>query len=200
MSKVLLIISFLLLCTTQGFSQKKAKEDPYQEFKFYRNTDVDKPKHITKMLALLTMTPELSIKQKTNVRYHLGRMYEELEKPDSASVYYNLVLKDEPDYEVVHRALGFIYLEKTKSYVEEINKAKKENNAAANTKAFAGYKLMVQKAIPHFEKYQACAPDDETLAMLNNLYKSIKDTQAITTLDARLKVLAKRCVTMLDDE
>ncbi len=200
MKKTFLLVAILFSLTIHCFSQKQDKVDAYQLYKGYRNAGKNFPKHITNMLALLDSPPALNARQKTNVRYHIGRMYEEIKNPDSALYYYQQVLKDEPDYEVVHRALGFIYLEKSKLYVEQLNAAVKEKNAAANTKAFAGYKLMVQKALPHFEKYQACAPDDETLGMITKLYQSIKDSQSVVTLDARLKLLSKRCVTLLDDE
>lgn len=67
-------------------------------------------------------------------------------------------------------------------------------------KAFEIYKQWVLKALPHLEKYQACAPDNETLTHIIHLYKSIKDIDALATLDTRLKTLGAKCVDLLDDK
>ena len=59
---------------------------------------------------------------------------------------------------------------------------------------------MVKKALPHLEKYQACEPDEQTLAIILNLYKSIKEPQTAEAITNRIKPLGKTCVTLLDDE
>ena len=62
-------------------------------------------------------------------------------------------------------------------------------------KAFEIYKQWVLKVLP-----QACAQDDEILTHIINFYKSIKDTDALATLDTRLKILAAKCVDLSDDK
>lgn len=200
MKKKHLLIYALLFLGFHAVAQTKTVHEGYEAFKQYRNTNADQPKLLLKMLTLLADSNQLSVKQITNVQYHIGRIYEEMEQPDDAIGYYEKSLKREPDYEVVHRALGFIYLAKTKPFVEQMNLANKNKDAVANAKAYNSYKKVIQKAIPYLEKYQACSPDEETLAIIGNLYKSIKDTQAMLTLPERLKTLSLKCVTLLDDE
>ena len=130
----------------------------------------------------------------------MGRLYEEVKEPDNAIAYYQKSLEGEPNYAVIHRALGFIYLAKSTAAVEKINATKKEADVEGNKKAISEYKTIILKAIPHLEKYQACDPDDETLSIITNLYKSLKDDKAIAELDNRLKELAKTCVSLLEDE
>lgn len=200
MNKKLIALSLLLCAYLYSFSQSKTVAERYQDAKHYRNASENRPKYISLMVSLLTDSSQLSLKQITNLNYHIGRMYEEIKEPDSAIVYYEKSLKGEPNYEVIHRALAFIYLEKTKPFVAQLNLAKANKDTIANAKAYNGYKKLVLKALPHLEKYQGCSPDDETLSIIVNLYKSIKDTQSLATLPDRLKVLGTNCVTLLDDE
>lgn len=198
MRKNILIFCFLLGSCLIVNAQKSVK-DSYHDFTVYRTTRGDADV-IAKTKTLLEQQADLTPKQVTNVHYHLGRMYEETGDIENALVHYKISLKGEPNYAVIHRALGFIYLGKTKPFVKQMNEATASKNAVANAKAFAQYKAMVQKALPHLEKYQACEPDDETLTIITNLYKSIKDQQSITTLHNRLKPLAENCVSLLEDE
>lgn len=199
MKKIYLVFSLLFVSYFSLFAQNKSVADAYLDFKLNRSGKGN-AKSVESSLALLKRSSELTPKQITNIEYYIGRMYEEMGDVDNAIPHYENSLKGEPDYFVLHRALGFIYLSKTRPFVAQMNEASKSKDAAANAKAFALYKAMVQKAIPYLEKYQACEPDDETLTIITNLYKSIKDTQSITTLETRLKPLAVKCVSLLDDE
>lgn len=185
-------ISFVVLA-------QKSAQDSYHDFTVYRTTKGNEA-DITKTKALLTLQGQLTAKQLTNVQYHLGRMYEEIGEAESAIPYYEKSLKGEPNYFVIHRALGFIYLNKTKPFVKQMNDASAAKNVTANATSFTQYKAMVQKALPYLEKYQACEPDDDTLNIITNLYKSIKEPQAIAALPDRLKPLSEKCVSLLDDE
>lgn len=127
-------------------------------------------------------------------------MFEEVGDPDNALLHYAESMKGEPNYFVLHRAMGFIYLNKTKPFVRQMNEASAAKNVIANSKAFESYKAVVQKALPHLEKYQACEPDDDTLAIITNLYKSIKEPQASAKLPERLTSLGQTCVSLLEDE
>ena len=180
------------------FAQKSA-QDSYHDFTVYRTTKGNEA-NINKAKTLLALQDQLTTKQQTNVQYHLGRMYEEVESPESAIPYYEKSLIGEPNYFVTHRALGFIYLTKSRADVKLMNEAVAAKNTSANEKAFTQYKLKVQKALMHLEKYQACEPDDDTLIIITNLYKSIKMPQAIASLPTRLKPLSEKCISLLDDE
>lgn len=198
--KTKLFVAIFISMSLNVFAQEKSIGDRYNEVKHFRNTEGTKPKHIAMMINLLNDSSNLTLNQITTLQFHIGRSYEEISIPDSAIIYYEKSLKGEPDYEVIHRALGFIYLAKTKPFVEQMNVATKNKDALANSKAYNGYKSLVQIALPYLEKYQACSPDDETLMIITNLYKSIKDIERLKTIDARLKLLNKRCVTLLEDE
>ncbi len=192
----------LLVClwSINSLAQSNSVKDLYESFKQYRTTNDDKPSQIVKTLELLKFADQLTAKQLTNINYNLGRMYEDIEEADKAIPYYEKSLIGEPNYEVVHRALGFIYLAKSTSAVAKINETKAKNDVEGNKKAFEAYKILILKALPHLEKYQSCDPDEETLNIITNLYKSFKDTKSIETLNARLKEMSGKCVTLLDDE
>ena len=200
MIKKFLTLNLLILSSMFTYSQSKTVAERYDDVKHYRNASEDRPKFISLMVSLLSDSSQLSLKQITALQYHIGRMYEEVKQPDSAIVYYEKSLKGEPNYEVIHRALAFIYLEKSKPFVAQANSTKLNKDVEGNAKAYNEYKKLVQKAVPFLEKYQACSPDEETLSIIINLYKSIKDLQSVATLPERLKVLGTNCVTLLDDE
>lgn len=67
------------------------------------------------------------------------------------------------------------------------------------TQLTSAYNINVKKALPHLEKAQACDPSDDTLAIIKSLYKSINDTDGLSTLDSRLKQLSKNCIDILTD-
>jgi len=195
--KLMLFCTALVICC-QVIAQQSIR-DEYHAFTVYRTTKGNGD-DIKKINALLSRKNELSVKQVANAEYHLGRMYEEIGDDNNALAHYNESLKREPNYTVIHRAVGFIYLNKTKPFVKQMNEASSAKNATANAKAFDSYKLMVKKALPHLEKYQACEPDEQTLAIILNLYKSIKEPQTAEAITNRIKPLGKTCVTLLDDE
>lgn len=199
MKRKLLLVSILTLSCLATLAQNNNIADAYLNYKVSRNVKGN-AKTIETTLELLKRSSELTPKQLANVEYHLGRMYEEMGTVDSAIIHYENSLKGEPDYSVIHRALGFIYLAKTRPFVTQMNEASKAKDPAANSKALGQYKAMVQKAIPYLEKYHACEPDDETLTTITNLYKSLKDNQSIATLETRLKTLGVKCVSLLEDE
>lgn len=199
MKKQIICLTICLI-SINSFAQTKSVKDLYENFKEYRTSNDDKPDQITKTLELLRFSDQLTSKQITSINYNLGRMYEDVEEPEKAIPYYEKSLVGEPNYEVVHRALGFIYLAKSTGAVAKINEAKAKNDVEGNKKAFAEYKALILKALPHLEKYQACDPDEETLNIIINLYKSLKDTKSIETLNTRLKEMSGKCITLLDDE
>jgi len=198
MKKNFLMLGMLIVAAFTANAQKSVT-DNYQDFTVYRTTKGNEVS-IKKISILLSQKADLTVKQIANAEYHLGRMYEEVGNPDSALIHYTESIKGEPNYSVVHRAMGFIYLNKTKAFVKQMNEASAAKNVIANANAFDQYKAVVQKALPHLEKYQACEPDEQTLTIISNLYKSIKEQQAIITLPDRLKPLSQTCISLLEDE
>jgi len=181
-------------------AQTKSIKDLYWGYLQVRSAPKNKANVINKALELLDRSSELNAKQIANLTYHLGRLYEETGEVDKAVSYYEKSIKLTPGYYVPYRALGFINIKNCNIYSQKMNEAAKAKNAVLHAKAFAAYKTQALKTIGYLEKSQACDPDDETLAMIKNLYKNIKDNSAIHTLNARLKVKSADCITLLDDE
>ena len=147
--------------------------------------------------AILPVADKLPTKARINFYYAIGKVYEDSDQPQKALVYYEKVAAAVPDYYVAHRGIGYIYL----AQANEIgNKMHAATDAAVNNQLAADYEKMIRKALPHLEKAQACDPSDETLDAIKTLYKNLKDANGLSTLDARLKELAKHCIDLLDDK
>ncbi len=140
---------------------------------------------------------KLPEKARLNFYAAAGKMYEDNDQPEKAIPFYEKVVTAVPDYYVVHRALGYIYLKKTQVIGEQLNRSLSNPTAAARLSS--AYANAAKKALPHLEKAQACDPSDETLATIKRLYKNIKDTNGAGTLDGRLKAVSKNCVDILSD-
>ena len=69
----------------------------------------------------------------------------------------------------------------------------------ANDLLMQDYKKAVLKALPHLEKAQACDPSDETLTMIQQLYRNMKDDAGLKSLKARLTTLSKNCQDLLTE-
>ena len=146
---------------------------------------------------LIPVADKLPEKARINFYFSIGKMYEDNDEPAKAKPYYEKVAAAMPDYYVVHRALGYLYLQDVKDVESKLNassgdKAKHDQFAIAYTNA-------VKKALPQLEKAQACDPSDETLAIIKSLYQKINDTQGLNSLDNRLKGLSKNCIDILTD-
>lgn len=146
---------------------------------------------------ILPYADKLPEKARINFYASIGKMYEDNDQPDKAVIYYEKVAAAVPDYYVVHRALGYIYLQKAMRIGDELNKSLNDKVMASQlTRAYAN---AARTALPHLEKAQACDPSDETLATIQRLYRNLKDTQGLNTLNNRLKQLSKNCVDILSD-
>jgi len=133
---------------------------------------------------LLPNIEKLPAKTRTNFLYSFGKQYEDRKDFDKALPLYEKVAAAEPDYYVVHLALGHIYLRKAKEL---------------QAKDKTAYTAMVKKIIPHFEKVQACDPYDENLALIKQLYHSINNDAGFAGLNDRLKSLKTKCLDILQD-
>ena len=141
---------------------------------------------------------KLPPKAQVNFYFGAGKMYEDNNQPAKALIYYEKVAAAVPDYYVVHRALGYLYLDKVKKLEQKLNASTNDNKL--NAELTSEYINAVKKALPHLEKTQACDPSDETLTIIKLLYKNIKDTRGLNNLDARLKLLSKHCIDILEDK
>lgn len=137
---------------------------------------------------ILPDSAKLPQKVRTSFYNGLAKLYEDDSQSIKAIMYYNRVLAAQPDYYVAHRALGYLY-------IKDIA-VKPANDAVVD----AAYISKVKKALPHLEKAQACDPNDDTLALIKQLYSNIKDQQGLSTLTARLTGLKKKCMDILNDQ
>lgn len=146
---------------------------------------------------LLPNANKLPEKAMINFYFSIGKIYEDNDEPDKAVPYYEKVAAAQPDYYVVHRALGYIYLENVRRIEKKLTAS--SNDKAANAQLFINYTNAARKALVHLEKAQACDPSDETLAIIKVLYKNIRDPQGLNSLDSRLQRLKNNCIDVLTD-
>ena len=141
---------------------------------------------------LVPLADKLPEKARTSFYFAIGKMYEDDNQPDKAQPFYEKVAAAAPDYYVVHRALGYLYLDKAKVIEGKLSSTTTDSLKTA-------YAKMVQKALPHLEKAQACDPSDDTLTIIKSLYQKINDDQGLATLDDRLKAMRAKCIDILSD-
>ncbi|MFD2145645.1 hypothetical protein [Mucilaginibacter antarcticus] len=140
---------------------------------------------------ILKLTDKLPAKSRTSFYNGLAKLYEDDNQSVEAIPLYEKVAVAEPNYYVVHRALGYLYVKTADVWYAKLS--------SGGTEAFNSYKAAVQKALPHLEKAQACDPSDETLALIKKLYTDIKDDTALKSLQTRIGTLGKKCVDILSE-
>ena len=140
---------------------------------------------------------KLPEKARISFYFSVGKMYEDDDQADKALPFYEKVAIAAPDYYVVHRAIGYIYYDRSKAIADKINTA--GNNKAATDSLNTVYIEMARKALPQLEKAQACDPSDDTLGIIKSLYQKINDQASLSTLDDRLRLLSKNCIDILND-
>jgi len=191
---------FLLLTVFAGFSAHSQSADTvynrYLDFNLARFQGEE-----DKVLALgervLPDAEKLPEKARINFYFSIGKVYEDNDQPAKAVIYYEKVTAAVPNYYVVHRALGYLYLDDVKAIEKKLNEA--TSDAALNKSLTEAYYKAVKKALPHLEKAQACDPSEETLAIIQILYKNIKDLPGLNSLNDRLKQLSTNCIDILAD-
>ena len=141
---------------------------------------------------LIPVADKLPEKARINFYASAGKMYEDNNEPQKAVPFYEKVAAAVPDYYVVHRALGYIYLDDAKKIKKQLD------NDPSSQQLRAGYKNAIIKALPQLEKAQACDPSDETLAIIKTLYENIQDNKGLNTLSSRLKTLRLHCIDILE--
>ena len=194
--KILLFVFAILMGGSANAQSADSVYSHYLDFNLAR-FDGDQDKITELGEALIPDADKLPPKAKINFYFSIGKMYEDNEQHPKAIPYYEKVAAAEPDYYVVHRALGYLYLEKAKAIETKMNAAGNDN--AMHEQLLKAYSDMAKIALPHLEKAQACDPSDETLAIIKTLYQNIKDPKGLNSLDNRLKTLSKNCVDILSD-
>jgi tetratricopeptide (TPR) repeat protein len=136
---------------------------------------------------------KLPEKARITFYFSVGKMYEDRDQLAKARPFYEQVAAAAPDYYVVHRALGYLYLADAKEI-------EKKMTALPNDPALMiEYEKIIRKVLPQLEKAQACDPSDDTLALIKLLYRNIKDNSGAKSLNQRLKALGNNCIDILDD-
>lgn len=192
--KQLTSLLLILLCKS-AFSQDLI--DNYYEFGG-AITEGRETAALTYAEKILPEVSALSGKRQAIFYYKLAGLHENRKSPEKAIEYYERTLKLEPDYYVPHMALGYLYVGKANFLVGQINAEK--SNIALREKYISQYKANLRKAVPYFEKAMACDPNDQVLASIKNAYDSLKDPATFKTLDSRLKVLEKNCVSLIRED
>jgi tetratricopeptide (TPR) repeat protein len=200
MFKKILLAIFLMVAFKGLKAQNQNIKDLYFDYLQVRMEVLKSDDAISKAEELLKRSSELNAKQIANVNYHLGRLYEAEEQMEKAIPYYETSIKLTPGYYVPYRALGFYYFSKAQDLYQIAYRIDKLKQKEAYTKAFADFKLMATKSVQYLEKAQACDADDETLSMIEDLYKQLKEEKSLSDLKARLAKLSVGCITLLDDE
>ena len=192
------MIVFAVFLSRLSFGQSAdSVYNRYLDFNLARfQGEQDKEKELGK--ALIPVAGKLPEQARINFYFAIGKMYEDDGRLEKAMPYFEKVTVVVPDYYVAHRALGYIYLEDVKKIEKQLN-ASVGKNQSANKQLSIVYNAAVRKTLPHLEKAQACDPSDETLAIIKLLYKNIKDTKGLGSLDKRLKELSKNCIDILSE-
>ena len=147
---------------------------------------------------ILPEVASLTPRQQAIFYYKLAGIYEGKQHQKEAVDFYQRSLKLEPDFYVPHLALGYLYLGMVNELARQVNAEMKDS--ALQTKYKNEYNAHLRKALTHLEKAMACDPNEEALKIIKNGYQTLKDPAALSSLDARLKELAKSCLTVLVED
>ncbi len=194
--QLFLLLSFYLLVTTASAQTAESVYDDYLNFNLAR-LQGENEKLPPLIARLLPNADKLPDKARTNFYYAIGKIYEDRRDYKNAEVYYLKVAQLQPDYYVVQRGLGYIYFDRLKDIEEKLNAETKD--MYHNQQLFEQYKTAAKKALIYLEKAEACDPDPNTRTIINLLYKNIKDTKGLNSLDERLKLLRNHCVDLLPE-
>lgn len=195
MTKWHLLLLLLLPATLYAQAPESAYEQylDYNLLRFEGNT----VKAFNMGKQLLDSADKLPANTRISFFYSIGKLYEDNKEPEKATPLYEQVAAAAPNYYVVHRALGYIYLQQLNQLQAKLDAAPKNTVDYTNLKA--AYKTEALKVLPHLEIAQACDPSDETLGIIKTLYTNIGDSKALNTLNERLAAISKNCLDILND-
>jgi tetratricopeptide (TPR) repeat protein len=197
LKKTFLILFTIFICNALHAQSADSVYSQYLDFNLAR-FEGDQDKVLALGESLLPNANKLPEKARISFYFSVGKMYEDNDQPEKALPYYEKVAGAVPDYYVVHRALGYIYLEKAENIESELKAA--ANDKTTTEELTTAYNNMAKRALPNLEKAQACDPSDETLEVIKTLYKNIKDNHGLNSLNIRLKDLSKDCIDILYDK
>lgn len=193
--KTTILLFILCFCTIVKAQTADQVYDKFLDFNDARSHN-NLAKTLTLGQQILVNVDKLPAKTRIYFYNALAKAYEDNKEFGKALPYYETVAKAVPNYYVVHRALGYIYLMPADELYKKLQATK---DKAANAAVMQDYKKAVLKALPHLEKAQACDPSDETLALIQSLYKNIKDDAGLRLLSGRLGTLSKNCIDIITE-
>jgi tetratricopeptide (TPR) repeat protein len=198
MLKKALFLLFIVFATVTAHAQTEDEVyNQYLDFNLAR-LQGETDKALTLGQDLIANVSKLKQNARISFYYSIGNLFENDNQSVKAIEYYEKVAAAVPDYYVVQRALGYLYMKQVNELSDKLNAAKSDINE--NKRLTILYTAAAKKVLPHLEKAQACDPNDDTLSLIKLLYKNTKDTQGAATLNTRLKALSKNCIDLLSDK
>ncbi|GGH15765.1 tetratricopeptide repeat protein [Mucilaginibacter phyllosphaerae] len=197
LKKIVVLFSILLAAVT---TQAQTADEVYNKYFDFNKARMDQNSDLALTLGqdIIPNADKLKANTRLNFYYAIGNLFENDGQSVKAIEFYQKVAAAMPDYYVAQRALGYLYLKDVQDIGAKLNAAQSDINE--NKRLTRLYTIAAKKALPYLKKAQACDPTDETLSIIKSLYKNMGDTQGAATLNARLKVLSKNCVDLLDDK
>lgn len=194
-------IAFLFVVTF-GFSLPSFAQSADSVYNKYLDFNMakfqgDKDKVMELGEDLLPFADKLPEKTRINFYFSVGKMYEDNNEPQKAKPYYEKVAMAVPNYYVVHRALGYLYLEDVKMFEGELGASQDDKTMKAQLTT--AYRNAIKKTLPQLEKAQACDPSAETLDIIKSLYRKLDDPTGLASLNKRLKELSRNCIDILTE-
>ena len=187
----------MLIAANTSFAQYNTKiYNLYLDFNKAQSEN-ETAKALLKADSILQSTEKLPAKAEISFYGRLAKLYEDQHQPKKSIFYHEKVVAAAPDYYVSHRALGYLYLLPMDSLVSKINLAR--NNRVDYEKFKSQYFKLIKTALPHLEKAEACDHDEQTLALIKNLYQKINDQAGLVSLTKRLALLKVHCIDLLTD-
>jgi len=120
-----------------------------------------------------------------NFNFLIGKSYDDMEKPDSAKIYYEEAIKVNPKFFEAYYNIGAIYINKAATIQKVANDLPLSKNKE--------FKVMekeandnLRKAIPWLVKARAIKPDDKPT------YKGLKEAYARLKMNDKLKELVSK--------
>ncbi|QHS54165.1 hypothetical protein GWR56_00845 [Mucilaginibacter sp. 14171R-50] len=197
LKRSLIILSIVFAAFT---SRAQTADDVYNQYLDFNLARLqgETDKALTLGQDLIPNVDKLKANARTNFYYAIGNLFENDGQSVKALEYYEKVAAAVPDYYVVQRALGYLYMKDVTALGDKLNANRSNKDEAKRLTSL--YTAAVKKALPCLEKAQACDPNDDTLSLIKSLYKNINDAQGAATLNGRLKALSKNCIDLLDDK
>jgi tetratricopeptide (TPR) repeat protein len=198
MLKKALLIVFITFSAVVTYAQTADEVyNQYLDFNLAR-LQGETDKALTLGQDIIPNADKLKDNVRNNFYYSIGNLFENDGQSVKAIEYYEKVAAAVPNYYVVQRALGYQYLKQVDELTKRLNAT--ESDPKENKQVVELYEKAIKKTLPYLEKAQACDPNDDTLALIKLLYRNLKDTQGLATLNTRLSALSKNCVDLLDDK